>query len=338
MRNINGILPDPFHNKLFILLIMLVIISGCKDNPEVITNENEADTPVTVNQDRNVINQGEQANTPTEDNDKEDEADTNSNINAYDFFGVWELTKILPGYISGLTQEEAEAYIGKQVTYMPLYCEYEEQVLHQPHYKYEQLPTSDFIEGYKLSNQDWNIKEDYITRVEVYQDETQMEPWQEYVSSFFIIDSHLIINIEGDFFQMDRITGSHLSRTIINPATLEVGQQIGELTVSKLDISGTDADLQINDITFSGELTLTGSYEWGDTGDGVGYIITLDEEMLERIPLFEDLVDERSIVLSNTEEAKKILSSSSGKATFVLTNYSIGYRQIMIKADLVEVK
>ncbi|WP_435923528.1 hypothetical protein [Paenibacillus sp. DYY-L-2] len=336
MRNINGILPGPFHNKLFILLIMLVIVSGCKDNPEVITNENETDIPVTVNQDNNVMNEGKQTNTPKEDSNKEGEAD--SNINASDFFGVWEFTKILPGYISGLTQEEAEGYIGKQVTYMPLYCEYEGQVLHQPHYKYEQLPTSDFIEGYKLSNQDWNIKEDYITRVEVYQDETQMEPWQEYVSSFFIIDSHLIISIEGDFFQMDRITGSNLNRTIINPATLEVGQQIGELTVSKLDISGTDADLQINDITFSGELTLTGSYEWEDTGDGFGYIITLDEEMLERIPLFEDFDDERSIVLSNTEEAKKMLSSSSGKATFVLTNYSIGYRQIMIKADLVEVK
>lgn len=126
-------------------------------------------------------------------------------------------------------------------------------------------------------------------------------------------------------------------RTIINPAAVEIGQSIGGLTVLELDTSGTGTDLQVNDITFSGELTLTGAYEWDDTGDGFGYIITLDEEMVERIPLFEDFADERTLILGNTEEAAELLSSSSGKATFVLTNYSIGYRQIMISADLVKV-
>lgn len=126
-------------------------------------------------------------------------------------------------------------------------------------------------------------------------------------------------------------------RTIINPAAVEIGQSIGGLTVLELDTSGTGTDLQVNDITFSGELTLTGAYEWGDIGDGFGYIITLDEEMMERIPLFEDFADERTLILGNTEEAAELLSSSSGKATFVLANYSIGYRQIMISADLVKV-
>lgn len=126
-------------------------------------------------------------------------------------------------------------------------------------------------------------------------------------------------------------------RTIINPAAVEIGQSIGGLTVLELDTSGTGTDLQVNDITFSGELTLTGAYEWGDTGDGFGYIITLDEEMMERIPLFEDFADERTLILGNTEEAAELLSSSSGKATFVLANYSIGCRQIMISADLVKV-
>ncbi|MFD3260741.1 hypothetical protein ACE3MQ_19290 [Paenibacillus lentus] len=126
-------------------------------------------------------------------------------------------------------------------------------------------------------------------------------------------------------------------RTIINPAAVEIGQSIGGLTVLELDTSGTGTDLQVNDITFSGELTLTGAYEWDDTGDGFGYIITLDEEMMERIPLFEDFADERTLILGNTEEAAELLSSSSGKATFVLANYSIGYRQIMISADLVKV-
>lgn len=287
---------------------MLVMISGCKDNPGTIASKEEGNIPVTV--DDNAMN---------------------------DFFGGWKITKVLPGYISGLTQEEADAYIGRQVTYMPSYCEYDGKILHHPHYKYEQLPTSEFIDGYKLSNEDWNIEEEYITRVEVYQDETQTQPWQEYVSSFYIIDSHLIINIEGDFFQMDRVVGNSSSRTIINPATVEIGQSIGGLTVSEIDAVGTGEDLQINDITFSGELTVTGTYEWEDTGDGLGYIITVDEEAIQTIPLFEDFPDEKTLVLSNTEEAKKLFSSSSGNATFVITNYSIGYRQIMMSADLVKV-
>lgn len=334
MRSTKGIQPDLFqNNKLIILLIMLVMISGCKDNTGTIANE--GNIPVTV--DNNAINQGTEVIKPTETNKEGSGGDTNTEILENDFFGIWKITKVLPGYISGLTQEEADAYIGRQVTYMPSYCEYDGQTLHHPHYKYEQLPTSEFIEGYKLSNEDWNIEEEYITRVEVYQDKTQTQPWQEYVSSFYIINSHLIISIEGDFFQMDRVIGNNLSRTIINPATVEIGQSIGELTVSEIDALGKGEDLQINDITFSGEITVTGTYEWEDTGDGFGYIITVDEEAIQRIPLFEDFPDERTLFLSNTEEAKKLLSSSSGNATFVITNYSIGYRQIMMSADLVKV-
>lgn len=323
MGIIKEIQQDHFHiKKLMFLLIMLVVICGCKDSTKV-SKPTEVSHPVT--------------NNDIAINEENKKTDINTERNEPVFFGVWEFTKTLPGYISGLTQEEADSYIGKKIQYLQSFYEFENESINNPYYKYEKMLASDFIEGYKLSNEDWDIQEKYITKVEVYPDEPQKDSLEEYVDSFFIIDSHLIINIEGEFFEMDRVANSGNKRMIVNPSIVEKGQTIGELTISELDISETGTDLQVNDITFSGELTVSGTYEWADTGDGVGCIITLDEEKVRGIPLLEGFENENTIVIRNTNEAKELLPDSNGSGTFIITNYSIGHRQIMISAELVEV-
>lgn len=123
-----------------------------------------------------------------------------------EFFGVWEIVNVLPSYISGLSQEEVDNYIGEQFTYTPSYYQFEQQRVDNPYYSYEKVPTSDFIEGYKLSYEDWDVEEEEIIDVGVYQDEEEMKNRENEISSFYIIGSRVVIVIEGDFFELAQVS------------------------------------------------------------------------------------------------------------------------------------
>ncbi len=130
-----------------------------------------------------------------------------SQVNIEDeFFGVWEIVKVLPSYISGLSQEEVDNYIGEQITYMPSYYQFEQQIIDNPYYNYEKMPASDFIDGYKLSYEDWDIEEEEIIIVEVYQGEEEMQNRENEISSFYIIGSQVVFVIEGEFFELTPVS------------------------------------------------------------------------------------------------------------------------------------
>lgn len=322
-----------FHKwRIIQVLMLLAILSGCKNLSE--TQEMKGEPIINMNSSTN--------ENGTIGNNLEEQAvlkNDNSVAQNYDFFGVWEFTNNLPGYIGGLSQTEIDSYLGKQVTLSQQLYQFEEEVLNNPHYKFEEMLTTDFVDGYKLSYEAWDIEEKYITMVEVLENDGSR--WSGTFSGFYIIDSRIIVVIEGEFFELTRVSEgieNHESN-IIDPETVEKGQLINGLTVVNVDKSGVDSEVQINDISFSGELTLSGMYEWGETGDGDGYVFTVDEAeiMLGKLPLLKDFQDENTLLITNSEEAKQILPLTSGRATLTFSNYSIGYRQIMISADLVGV-
>lgn len=121
---------------------------------------------------------------------------------------------------------------------------------------------------------------------------------------------------------------------IVYKAKVKIGDKIAGLTVKSLDMS----DGYLNDITFSGEVIVEGEYEWtDDTGDGEGYVFTLDNDSIKKLPTLEGTEDIDYFILINDDYVEKSLNSIKGKAKIVIDEYSLGERQIPTGAKLVRV-
>jgi hypothetical protein len=133
---------------------------------------------------------------------------------------------------------------------------------------------------------------------------------------------------------MTENTSQENKGNIIDKSLIKVGDIVCGLTVESIDIKNG----YVNDITFNGEIELSGDYEWvADGGEGGRFILTVDSASLDKMPLLKDLNNLHTIAISNTDYAKKYFTSESGSVSLILSNYSIGERQIVISADLSKV-
>lgn len=138
-------------------------------------------------------------------------------------------------------------------------------------------------------------------------------------------------NIQSDESINTGDTESYNNR-MFTKDSIKIGQRIAGLTVKSIDRSPTS----IEDVTFSGEVVLNGTYEWYDTEYYIGCSFDLDENSIKKLPFMEGLGEVDSIRINNIDLAEKLLTQKSGQAKIVIKNYSIGEREIIASADLVK--
>jgi len=266
-------------------------------------------------------------------NKQESEEQSNINIseNSENFYGVWEF--IEPVTVHGFTPEESLKYLSKQFIYMPLFCRCGPKGLNNPKYLIEKLGRESFGDDLRQYLDKNNIDVDFANKIVIFRDDEKQEKWEAFGGEFYIVGDKIIVVIDGKLYGMKKVFEGEVENYLVDEDTVHVGQKIGSLTVKSIEKNSE----MIGDITFSGEITVKGVYEWDYTGDGYGCVITLDEESRKIIPVFENFADEKTILINNTEIAHKLLPKESGEAEIVIDNYSIGYRQIMTSADLVRV-
>jgi len=264
---------------------------------------------------------------------QESEENTSMNIseNNENFYGIWEF--IEPVTVYGLSPEESIEYLSSQFIYMPQFCRCGGSGLNNPKYLIEKLGSERFGEDLQQHLDKNNIKVDFANRIVIFEDDEKQEKWEAFGGEFYKVGDKIIVDIDGKLFGMRRVFEGEVENYLIDKDTVHIGQKIGPLTVKSIE---RISEL-INDITFTGEITVKGVYQWDYTGDGYGCVITLNEDSRKTIPVFEDYANEKIILIHNTEIAEKLLPKESGEAEIVIENYSIGERQIMISADLVRV-
>lgn len=117
---------------------------------------------------------------------------------------------------------------------------------------------------------------------------------------------------------------------------LKEGLRAGKFTISSVEMS----DGYVNDVTFSGEIELSGAYFYSEyTGDGDGYIFEVDASGLERLPVVQGVNEGRGsfLLFSNYETALDAFGYSAGEATIIIDDFSVGERQIISMARLIRV-
>jgi hypothetical protein len=143
-------------------------------------------------------------------------------------------------------------------------------------------------------------------------------------------------------------TTSALSSNIFDFTKSKVGDKFGELTVKTIEpfdkslgaVSASNAK-----VTFTGETTVTGQYEYVDNSDGLGNLndvcmTSLDTASLKKIALMPDQED-AYFCFSNQDLAKSKITSTpgaKGAATVMIKNYIlVSFPEEHSKAELVSV-
>ena len=122
----------------------------------------------------------------------------------------------------------------------------------------------------------------------------------------------------------------------LEKSSLREGMRAGKFTIASVEIS----DGYVSDVTFSGEIELTGEYFYSEyTGDGDGYIFNAGTSGAARLPVVQGVNEGEGafLLLSNYETAFKAFGYSAGEATIIIDNFSVGERQMGSMARLVRV-
>lgn len=197
MVNIKENMIEIFRNRLhFIVCIILIsmFIAGCEN--KAVTNNYEKD----INDNLESISEndiGESNTGSIEENTK------------YSFFGVWKFSRVLPGTISALSQEQDERILGKKVILLKEKCELDDQILENPFYDISTTTVSDFTFGIKVAMEKWDFSEEekYIDRIRIYDSEEKQNEWsfelEEFKFDIYYTGSRLIIGVGGSYFEME---------------------------------------------------------------------------------------------------------------------------------------
>lgn len=120
---------------------------------------------------------------------------------------------------------------------------------------------------------------------------------------------------------------------IIDKTRVQVGDVIAGLTVASLELRNGS----LVDASFTGTIELNGISEWLDNmGDGAGYVFTADEAYADCLPIIKGLNANRSFVLRGNADSQ-LLPKEKIRAKIIVDSYSIGERQIIRSARLVEI-
>ncbi len=134
-----------------------------------------------------------------------------------------------------------------------------------------------------------------------------------------------IIDQNGDLWKS-------LRNNVIDRSRIQLGDSVAGLKV----ISLHKAAGYLNDVSFVGKIELNGISEWVEnTGDGPGYLFTVDPPDRYRLPSLGIGNEKRVIVLRMSEAYKSSLPKEKTKVHLVIDQFSIGERQIETTAKLV---
>ncbi len=204
MENIQGNMTGKYKAKIVAMVCLFILtFSGCGNSS--VKNINNTNLGVESNQTTGV-NSGEEANSTTKGNSSENQ----QNNSQYEFLGTWEFSKTLPGYISALSQEQADSFIGKQVVYGSQYCNAFGKSLNNPYYEVSEMALSEFREGNNITD-DWGInpKETVIKRIRVYENKEKAKEWQWEFQGFgadvYFVDSRMIMDVGGVYFELKKL-------------------------------------------------------------------------------------------------------------------------------------
>ncbi len=120
---------------------------------------------------------------------------------------------------------------------------------------------------------------------------------------------------------------------VIDKTAVKVGDVYAGLTVDAVDLRNGS----LIDAHFTGEKELVGVSEWVDNmGDGAGYVFLVDDFYADSLPRLKGFETKRSLVLM-LEPNSPSLPKEKAHVKIIVDNYSIGERQIMVRARLVAI-
>lgn len=136
------------------------------------------------------------------------------------------------------------------------------------------------------------------------------------------------LNMKGALWQA-------LQANVIDKTKVQPGDKIAGLKVASINKHNES----LQDITFRGEIDLTGWVEWVEnTGDGPGYLFTVSVADRYRLPSLNHSIENRVIRLQLAEGFLPELPKQKTAMLLVLDRISMGERQIEIQAKLVRAK
>lgn len=122
--------------------------------------------------------------------------------------------------------------------------------------------------------------------------------------------------------------GLQAGGNVLDPATVSVGDVIGEFTVE--DISEVRPGVKVTPnmrITFSGRIEVSGEYQYHAAGITPGQVVfrNLDEASLERVPRVAGDLTHEGFTFDNLAEAQEAFGppGSKGTATIVIEQYVV---------------
>lgn len=324
---------------LFLVIIPAFLLIGCR-NISQSSQDAKSNSNVSIKKDNKVIIKVPKVTVKNKKTKvsyvKSSESLENKNAQE-NFYGNWMISKLLAtGPVLDHDISELKAIIGKQITYSKDYVKYDTNTYYTPFYKRTIENKYDFESGNRVMFKQLDFDGENIVKVNIYTDSQYKNDLNSIGNVFYINDDNsLILYAMGGYFKLTKANElvRHGGENIIDKNRVKVGDKISGLTVKSIDIH--DGNLQ--DISFTGNLQVSGNFEWEDTGDGQKCIIRIDDAYKDSIPLLKGINNLNSIVINNNVLAQKLLPQQGGKAVVIVNNYSLGERQIPVTADIEKV-
>ncbi len=323
---------------LLLVIMPIFLLAGCTQYAQNSKNPKPSNNAAknTIKQKQVIIkkaNKTQQIKKPNSSNTINGGDIENKNAEA-NFYGNWEITKLLTtGPVLDRDISELKAIIGKKIVYSKDFIKYDTNIYYKPSYKKTLEYQDDFESGNRVSFKKLGIKDGNIIEVNIYTDNQYKNYLNSIGNMFYIKDKDsLILYAMGGYFELKRVNEAVISKdgNIIDKNTVKVGDKILDLIVKSIDIH----DGYLEDISFSGNIQVIGAFEWEETGDGKKCIVNIDNAYKSNIPILKGANNFNSIVINNNDLAQELLPQQGGKAVLLLNNYSLGERQIPVKADL----
>jgi len=136
-----------------------------------------------------------------------------------------------------------------------------------------------------------------------------------------------IINHDSDLWKK-------LRAHVIDKMHIQVGEVLAGVKVASVDRRANS----LVDVTFDGAIELVGESEWQDnTGDGPGYIFTIAEAYLNKMPVLDNSAAIRGLRLKTKLGSDQVLPRQKTKVRIIIDEYSTGERQIAKSATLIKI-
>lgn len=151
-----------------------------------------------------------------------------------DFYGVWEVEKILDAQVTSLSQEDANMIIGSKIALFNEYCYSDRNYLENPIYKVQSCPLQEFRINNNI-NEDWGIDNniEHIEKITIFSSKDNDLQFfigtTDFAMNLFFIDSRMIGFVEGAYFEFKKISDNKVK-------SIEENELIELLRLKKADV------------------------------------------------------------------------------------------------------